>query len=72
MPFFKQEQLEACEGKGGLDSKEYTDALKRGRDGRRRILDEVIQKHNLDALCGITMPPACSICFMATGIAMIF
>jgi amidase len=61
MPFFKQEQLEACEAKGGLDSKEYTDALKKGRDGSRKILDEVMQKHTLDALCGITMPPACSI-----------
>jgi amidase len=61
MPFFKQEQLEACEAKGGLDGKEYTDALKRGRDGSRRILDEVMQKQNLDALCGLTMPPACSI-----------
>jgi amidase len=61
MPFFKQEQLEACEGKGGLDSKEYTEALKKGRDGSRKILDEVMQKHSLDALCGLTMPPACSI-----------
>lgn len=61
MPFFKQEQLEACEAKGGLDSKEYTEALKIGRDGSRRILDEVMKKHTLDALCGITMPPACSI-----------
>ena len=29
MPYFKQETLESSQAKGGLDSKEYTDALKK-------------------------------------------
>ena len=29
MPYFKQEILESSEAKGGLDSKEYLDALKK-------------------------------------------
>ena len=61
MPYFKQEQLEACAKKGDLNSATYKEALLKGRDGCRSILDTVMARHNLDALCGITMGPACSI-----------
>ncbi len=50
MPYFKQEILESCEAKGGLASKEYTDAL--GRTLRaRNIIDDLLQAQRLDALC---------------------
>ena len=61
MPYFKQEQLELSEKKTGLQSKEYTEALSKGRDASRKIIDAVIAKHKLDAIAGITMGPACSI-----------
>ncbi len=61
MPYFKQEQLELSEKKTGLQSKEYTEALSKGRDACRKIIDAVIAKHKLDAIAGITMGPACSI-----------
>ena len=61
MPYFKQEQLEACEKKGGLESKEYKEALTKGRDASRKILDDLIAEHKLDAIVGLTMGPACSI-----------
>lgn len=61
MPYFKQEQLENSEKKTGLASKEYLEALSKGRDTSRKILDAVIQQHKLDAIAGITMGPACSI-----------
>lgn len=61
MPYFKQEQLETCEAKGDLNSSAYKEALVKGRDASRKILDDVISKNSLDALCGLTMGPACSI-----------
>jgi len=61
MPYFKQEQLEACEKKEGLNSKEYKEALVKGRDESRKIIDELISKNKLDAIAGLTMGPACSI-----------
>lgn len=61
MPYFKQEQLEKSETKGGLDTKEYKEALAKGRDVSRKIIDAVIDENKLDAIAGITMGPACSI-----------
>ncbi len=61
MPYFKQEQLELSEKKSGLQSKEYKEALSKGRDASRKIIDTVMAKHKLDAIAGITMGPACSI-----------
>ncbi len=61
MPYFKQEQLENCEKKGGLDSGEYKTALENGRDASRKIIDEVMIKNKLDAIVGLTMGPACAI-----------
>ena len=61
MPYFKQEQLELSEKKSGLQSKEYKEALVKGRDASRKIIDMVMAQHKLDAIAGITMGPACSI-----------
>ena len=61
MPYFKQEQLEMSEKKSGLKSPEYLEALKKGRDGSRHIIDDVIAKNKINAIAGTTMGPACSI-----------
>lgn len=61
MPYFKQEQLELSEKKSGLQSNEYKEALVKGRNASRKIIDTVIAQHKLDAIAGITMGPACSI-----------
>ncbi|NLP10375.1 amidase [bacterium] len=50
MPYFKQEILESCEEKGGLASKEYTDALARTLRARN-IIDDLMLAQRLDALC---------------------
>ncbi|MBP6024592.1 amidase [Ferruginibacter sp.] len=64
MPYFKQEQLENCEKKTGLQSAAYQEALSKGRDASRKIIDAVIAEHKLDAIAGITMGPSCSIDMM--------
>jgi amidase len=61
MPYFKQETLESSEKKAGLDAKEYKEALGKTHAGSRKLLDDVISKNQLDAICGLTMGPACSI-----------
>ena len=57
MPYFKQETLESSEGKGGLDSKEYIDALKSSLSSRK-IIDDMILEHQLDAIAGTSIGPA--------------
>ena len=54
MPYFKQETLESSNTKGGLDSSEYTDALKKTRSSRQRIND-LMQQHQLDAIVGVSI-----------------
>ncbi|TRX16551.1 amidase [Flavobacterium franklandianum] len=61
MPYFKQEILESSNLKSGLNEKKYRDALNKSFNGSKMILDSVIMKYELDAICGITMGPACSI-----------
>jgi amidase len=61
MPYFKQEQLENCDKKTGLQTAAYKDALAKGRDAARKIIDTVIAENKLDAITGITMGPSCSI-----------
>jgi amidase len=61
MPYFKQEQLEYCDKKTGMQSQGYIDALSKGRDGVRKIIDTVLLNNKLDAIAGITMGPSCSI-----------
>ncbi len=60
MPFFKQEILVESEGKGDLDSKEYTDAIGKTLGFRKTLLD-LMAANKLDALSGITNGPACCI-----------
>ena len=57
MPFFKQETLESSEAKGGLDSKEYLDALKSSL-GSRKIIDDMMRENKLDAIVGTSIGPA--------------
>jgi len=61
MPTFKQETLEASDKKAGLDSQEYLQALEKSHTGSKKIIDSVMRENKLDALCGLTMGPACSI-----------
>lgn len=61
MPFFKQEILETSNLKSGLNDKKYIDALNKSHNGSKKILDSVFLENKLDAICGITMGPACSI-----------
>ena len=51
MPWFKQEILESCQEKGGLDSKEYTDAITKTM-GSRKLIDTLMKQYQLDAICG--------------------
>ncbi len=61
MPTFKQETFEKCIGKGDLNSKEYLQALEKSHNGSKKIIDTVMKTHQLDAIAGLTMGPACSI-----------
>jgi amidase len=61
MPTFKQDLFIASEEKEGLDSKKYKQALNKSHNGAKKIINDVINQHKLDAIAGITMGPACSI-----------
>ena len=61
MPYFKQETLISSNEKKGLDDPKYLQALNKSHLGTRKILDDVINTNKLDAICGLTMGPACSI-----------
>jgi len=61
MPYFKQETLEASDKMGDLNNKGYKEALQKSHTGSKQIIDDVINQNKLDAICGLTMGPACSI-----------
>ena len=61
MPYCKQEILENANDRQGLDDKKYIESLTASFEGSKSILDAVFQENKLDAICGITMGPACSI-----------
>ncbi|MBQ0909073.1 amidase [Flavobacterium sp. F-328] len=61
MPFFKQETLESSEEKGALSDKKYTEALSISNTQNKFFLKSVFESNKLDAICGITMGPSCSI-----------
>jgi len=61
MPYFKQETLESSNAKKGLSDKLYLEALSKSFNSSKKILDAVFLDNKLDAICGITMGPACSI-----------
>ena len=54
MPFFKQELLVSSNEKGGLDSKEYTEALSKTL-GSRKLIDDLMKSQKLDAICGTSI-----------------
>jgi amidase len=58
MPYFRQETMEGSQARGGLDSKEYLDALEKST-GARKIIDDLLLKYQLDAIVGVTNGPAC-------------
>jgi amidase len=53
MPYFKQETLERSDARPGLDSSEYTEALKKLLTART-IIDDMIKQNQLDGICGTT------------------
>lgn len=61
MPYFKQETLESSNLKLGLEDKKYKDAVNKSFNGSKKILDSLFNDNRLDAICGITMGPSCSI-----------
>ncbi|MFV8369932.1 amidase [Flavobacterium sp. LB2R40] len=61
MPYFKQETLESSNAKKGLEDKTYKEALTVSFEGTKGVLNAVFEENKLDAICGITMGPACSI-----------
>jgi amidase len=59
LQFFGQEFLQRANAKGGLDSKEYLDALANNhRYAREEGIDQVMKAHQLDALVAPTGGPA--------------
>jgi amidase len=64
MPYFKQETLERCETRGGLDTPEYTEALKKLLTART-IIDDLLKQNGLDAIAAPTSGPACLIDLIA-------
>ena len=61
MPYFKQELLESSNAKSDLSDKKYLEALEKSHIGSKSILDRIFTDNQLDAICGITMGPTCSI-----------
>jgi len=61
MPFFKQETLELADKKGGLDSKEYLDAVKTTTTVTRNAIDKLLRYNKLDAIAAPTNGFACCI-----------
>ena len=64
MPYFKQETLERSDARGGLDSPEYLDALKKLLTSRT-IIDDLLHQNQLDAIISVTSGPACCIDLVA-------
>jgi amidase len=61
MPYFKQETLISSNEKGSLTDKKYIKAHNKSHFGSKKIIDTLIATNKLDAICGLTMGPACSI-----------
>jgi amidase len=60
MPFFKQETLIACQERSNLTEQIYTEALAKTLSSRKLIAD-MMDENQLDALSGVTNGPACAI-----------
>lgn len=61
MPYFKQETLELAQKKGGLDEKEYLDAVKNTTTITRDVIDKILKDNKLDAIIAPTNGFACCI-----------
>ncbi|CAM4097573.1 amidase [Flavobacterium weaverense] len=61
MPYFKQELLESSNAKSDLSDRKYLEALENSHIGSKNILGKIFTDNQLDAICGITMGPTCSI-----------
>ena len=61
MPYFKQEILEKCEATKGLNEEEYRKALLQSHEGSKKLLNEIMDTNNLDAITGLTMGMSCAI-----------
>ena len=57
MPYFKQEILESSDKKGGLETKEYRDALEKV-SSIKKVIDDTLREFKLDALCGPANGPS--------------
>ncbi len=57
MQFFQQETLESSETRGLLSEQKYKDALVQSTSARK-VIDDMLKQHNLDALCGTSIGPA--------------
>ena len=57
MPYFKQETLEKSEKMGDLKDKEYIEAVTLSRSSRK-IIDDMMKEHNLDAISATSIGPA--------------
>ena len=57
MPWFRQELLESSQAKGGLDSAEYLEALKKST-GAGASIDKLMKDNRLDAIVGVSSGPA--------------
>jgi amidase len=64
MPYFKQETLERSDARGGLDTPEYVEALKKLLTSRT-IIDDLLRQNQLDAIISVTSGPACCIDLIA-------
>lgn len=60
MPYFKQELLEQSEARGSLQESTYKEALAKSTSARA-IIDNLMHEHNLDAIAGTSIGPACCI-----------
>lgn len=61
MPYFKQETLELAQKKGGLDEKEYLEAVKNTTTITRSVIDKILKDNKLDAIIAPTNGFACCI-----------
>ncbi len=58
MPFFKQEIFESSQAKGDLNSKEYLNIHKTLLTTTRNMINSLLEKHELSAICGPTNGPS--------------
>ena len=58
MPYFGQEILEASEARGDLNEKAYSEAYHKVVTISRQSIDNLIEEHRLDTLCGPSTGPA--------------